>query len=427
MTRDFFRRQWPWIALLVAAAAYYPRFIHPGGLALYRHAAECVLTQQVLQVCDLAFTYPPAFAFVMIPFVPMPLWFAVLIWYLITLACTVLCCWLAETLALQLVPGPWAEKERIWFRTLSIFLSLKLILAVYEDQAYDLLVLPLTLYGILALSNRRNLSAAVSLGIAAALKVTPLIFLPYLLFKRRFVAAAVFAAVLAAVSFLPDLLFTPHGGANGYFVTWVKEVAAPGLFENAAATKYAFWDTANPFNLSLRGVIALALDQTPYQSDFGLILRVAQLVFIAIVGVLFLMALPWALIPVEGSLLIIAMLMLSPMSGRGHFVQLLLPYYVLVAAWFKDSQTKWLGTVVLAASFILCTGIPRDIVPRALTEFMRMHSDIAWGTLVLIVYLAAIVMSPQRWGIARAREEDRSPDQTLRHPQSEETLVQSPG
>jgi hypothetical protein len=401
MVREFFRRHWPWFVLFVVAAAYYPRFIHPGGMVLYRHAAECVLTQQVLQVCELPFTYPPAFAFVMLPFVAVTLGVAIFIWYLITLACTVLCCWLSETLALRLIPGPWPEKQRIWFRTISIFLSLKFILAVYEDQAYDLLILPFTLYGILALADRKDLRSAASLAVAAAMKVTPLIFLPYLLFKRRFAAAGVFVVVLAAVSFLPDVFFTPQGAAHGYFVTWLREVAAPGLFENAAGSKLAFWDGANPFNLSLRGVTALAIDQTAYQADFAVILRVVQIAFVAVVGGLFLKAIGWELIPVEGSLLIIAMLMLSPMSGRGHFVTLILPYCVLTAAWFKDKKTAWLGATVLAVSFILCTGIPRDIVPRAFTEYMRMHSDIAWGTVVLIVYLAAIVWQPWRWNIAR--------------------------
>ncbi len=409
MARDFFRRHWPWIVLLVAAAAYYPRFIHPGGMVLYRHAAECVLTQQVLQVCELPFTYPPAFAFVMLPFVAVPLGVAIFVWYLITLACTVLCCWLSETLAVRLFPGPWPEKQRIWFRTVSIFLSLKFILAVYEDQAYDLLILPLTLYGILALVDRQNLRGAASLAVAAAMKVTPLIFLPYLLFKRRFLAAGVFVVMLIAVSFLPDVFFTPQGAPHGYFVTWMREVAAPGLFENTAGTKLAFWDGANPFNLSLRGVIAMAVDQTAYQAHFAIILRIVQIVFVAVVGGLFLMAIGWELIPIEGSLLIIAMLMLSPMSGRGHFVTLILPYYVLTAAWFKDKQTVWLGTVVLAVTFVLCTGIPRDIVPRAFTEYMRVHSDIAWGTLVLIVYLAALVWTPQRWGFLRAGKAVTSP------------------
>lgn len=326
MTREFLRRHWAWIALIIAAVAYYPRFVHPGGMLIYRHAAECVWTQQILQVCDLSFTYPPAFAFVMLPFVALPMWLAVLVWYLITLSCTALSLVLCKRLALKVIPGIWEGKDLLWFEVLSFLISLKFILAVYEDQAYDLFVLPFTLYGIWALVKRRDLAAGASLAVAAALKVTPLIFLPYLLFKRRFAAAGIFAITLMAVSFLPDIFFTPQGGAHGYFITWVHEVAAPGVFENAAATKYAFWDTANPYNLSLRGMIALGIDQTTSQQHFMVILRSVQIIFIVAIGSLFLMALGWEMIAIEGSLLIIAMLMLSPMSGRGHFVQLMLPY-----------------------------------------------------------------------------------------------------
>jgi hypothetical protein len=56
------------------------------------------------------------------------------------------------------------------------FISLKFILAVYEDQAYDLLVLPLILSGILALTDRRDVMAGATLAVAAALKITPLLF-----------------------------------------------------------------------------------------------------------------------------------------------------------------------------------------------------------------------------------------------------------
>lgn len=417
MLRNVLRQHWPRLALLVAAAAYYPRFVHHGGMLLYRHAADCMWTGQVLQACEQAFTYPPSFAFVMLPFVAMPMWLAVLIWYLITLACTAWCFELCKQLALRQIPGDWTDKNLRLFEVLTFFISLKFVLAVYEDQAYDLLILPFTLLGIRAVANKRDITAGAAFGVATAMKVTPLIFLPYLLFKKRFLAAGVFVVVLAVVSCLPDMIFTPQGGAHGYLVAWIRNVAAPGMSDNAAASSFAFWDGANPFNLSLRGMLAVALDQTSWQAHYTTILRSVQLVFIAVVGVLFLIGIGWQLVAVEGSLLIISMLMLSPMSGRGHFVQLMLPYAVLVAAWMRDNRTKWLGGVVLILSFILCTGIPRDLVPRAVTEFMAMHSDITWGTLVMIVYLAVIACAPQRWGIARKGETvgvlPRSPDGAL--------------
>ncbi len=398
------RNRWLWSGYVLASVPYFFfRFEkHPGGLSLYRHAAECLWNQQILQACELPFTYPPAFAFLMIPSVAMPLWLAVLVWYAITLVCTVWCCWLCEALTVRMFPGPWPDRDREWLRLFGILISLKFILAVYEDQAYDLLVLPLTLWGILALTDRRDVWAAISLAAAATLKVTPLIFLPYLVFKRRFAAAGIFLVAFLAMSFLPDLFLHPQGGTHGYFMTWVREVGAPGLLEDSSGTKLAFWSGANPYNLSLRGAVALAVDQTPYQADFLFWLRIVQCLFVAVIGTLFLIASRARMIPIEGALLIISMLMLSPMTGRGHFVAFLLPYYLVVAGVMRDRKTAWIGIASLVLSFSL-SGIPREIVPRAFSDFMRMHSDIVYATVALIVYLAVIITSPARWGILPSR------------------------
>jgi hypothetical protein len=394
------RDRWLWFGFVIAAAAYYYfRFQkYPAGLNLYRHAAECMWNQQVLQSCELYFTYPPIFAFLMLPFVSVPIWLATLIWYGVTLICTVLCCWACEHLAVRMFPGRWSDRQREWLRLWGILVSLKFILAVYEDQAYDFLVLPMTLFGILALTDRRDFLAGLSLGAAAALKVTPLIFLPYLIFKRRFAAAGIFIIALVLFSFLPDLFFHPQEGPHGYFMTWVREIAAPGLFDDASTSKYPFWSGANPYNLSLRGAVALAIDKTPYEPDFLFWLRAVQLTFIVVMIALFIAASRARMIPLEGALLIISALMLAPMTGRGHYVGLLLPYYLIVAGVLMDRNNGWFGIAALGISYSL-SGIPREIVPRAFSEFMRMHSDIIYATLILIVYFAVIIKSPGRWGI----------------------------
>jgi Glycosyltransferase family 87 len=394
-----YRDRWLWVGFALAASAYFIfRFQVQHGLPLYSHAAECIWRQQILQACELHFTYPPLFAVLMLPFFAMPAWLGTLIWYVITLSCTVLSCWLCEELTVRMFPGQWCSRQREWLRLFGILLSLKFILAVYEDQAYDLFVLPLTLFGILSLTKHRDAPAALSLAAAAALKVTPLIFLPYLIFKRRFAAAGMFFSAVLLMSLLPDLFFHPQGGAHGYFITWVREIAAPGLFDDASTSKYPFWSTANPYNLSLRGAVALAVDKTPYEADFLFWLRTVQLVFIAVMSVLFIAASRAKMIPIEGALLIISMLLLAPMTGRSHFVTLLLPYYLIVAGAMRDRNTAWIGIASLAVSYAL-SGIPREMVPRAFSEFMGMHSDIVYATLILIVYFGVMIKSPWRWGI----------------------------
>ncbi len=409
MQRSFWRRFGPWIAFLIAATAYYPRFVSkPGGIFLYSHAASCLLHEQVLPQCDLRFTYPPAFALLMTPFVLLPPVGQLIVWYVISLACAVVCCELSTRIALRFIPGSWTARDIAWLRILGVLLSLKFILAVYETQSYDLLMLPAILLGVIALMDENDVGAGAAFGIAAALKVTPLLFLPYLIVRRRFLAAAVFVLVLGAVSISQDLILTPQGGAHSYLVTWLRDVAGASVFEHSAGSQLPFWDGVNIYNLSLRGALARLVDGTPYQPDFLIILRATQIAFIGLIGLLVLYAMRLeALVPVEVSLLIIAMLMLSPMTSRTHFVNLMLPYYLLTAAWLKDATTKRLGAAVLILSFIGCTGIPRDLVPRSFTEFMRDHNDIMLGTLVLIVYLAVVIRFPQRWGIG-----SRSADST---------------
>ncbi len=394
---EFARRYGLWLAFLIAAAAYFPRFSHDAPGILYAQAGECLLRQQVLQACTPAFTYPPAFAFAMIPFASLSVGMWNVIWYLVTLGATVFSYKLAEALALRLVPGPWQPRELAWLRIVSLLLSLKFILAVYENQAYDLLVLPLTLFGIFCLVEKRDTTGATALALAAALKAVPVIFLPYLLLRRRFVGAAVFMLVLVGVSFLPDLFFTPQGATSGYFVTWLRNIAGGALLEDPTVAKTAFWAGPNLLNHSIHGAIARLVDGTSYQGNFLLILRAAQVVFIGILAVLLIVsARHESTIPADGSLLIIAMLMLSPMTSRSHYATLMLPYTVMVAFWLRDRRTRLLGTLVLGTSFLLATVTSGDLVGKTITDWAYHASHIELGTLVLIIYLAAIILNRRR-------------------------------
>jgi hypothetical protein len=333
-----FRQYGAWLLIIFAAAAYYPRFIKlPAGMETYPQAASCLWHGQMLQACDQGFTYPPFFAFIMLPFVPMPLWLRDLVWYLVTLAATIGAFTLAESIVRKAVPDPLERNELCWLRCLTLLLCAKLILAVFENQAYDALVVMLVLLGLAALSSGREFYAGASLALAAALKVTPLIFLPYLLYKRHFTAAAAFAAIYAGASLLPDIFFAPAGATdgvahgyflNGYFLTWLNEVPGPSLGIDTSGVKFAFWSGANILNHSLRGAVALNIDEAGHRALFDTALAAVDGTFIMIVGTLIVLSprRPQS-IAIDGALLLIAMLMLSPMTSRSHYVALLLPIW----------------------------------------------------------------------------------------------------
>jgi hypothetical protein len=168
-----------WLLMIVAAAIYYPRFVKlPAGMETYPQAASCLWHGQMLQACDAGFTYPPFFALVMLPFAPMPLWLRDLAWYVVTLAATIGSFKLSESIARKALPAPLGHAELCWLRFFALLLSAKLILAVFENQAYDALVVVAVLFGLAALCEGRAFVAGTSLAFAAALKATPLIFSP---------------------------------------------------------------------------------------------------------------------------------------------------------------------------------------------------------------------------------------------------------
>jgi len=393
-----FWRYWPWLLVLIAVAAYYPRFIkYPTGMELYPQAASCLLKGEMLQSCDIGFSYPPIFAFLMLPLEPMPLWLRSLVWYLVTIGATIGSFKLSEMIARRAIAIPLNTIELSWLRALVLLLTLKLVLAVFENQAYDSLVLVVLLLGLAALTTGREVSGGAGLALAAALKATPLIFLPYLLWKRHFVAAGAFVVVFLGASFLPDLFFTPAGAAHGYFVNWLRDVAGASFGVVAHGAPYAFWAGPNIMNHSLHGLVSLNIDETAQHALNHAVLYAIDAAFVIVVATLIMLTprQPES-IAIDGSLLLISMLMLSPMTSRSHYVALILPYATLITLGFRDRRTQTLGRVVLNASLILVTLSGNDIVGESVTEWAYRHSSMVLGTLVLLIYFAALVIGNYR-------------------------------
>jgi len=107
---------------------------------------------------------------------------------------------------------------------------------------------------------------------------------------------------------------------------------------------------------------------------------------------------------IDGSLLLIGMLMLSPMTSRSHYVVLVLPYMMLAAAVVRDPATRPIGIPVLAASFVLCTATSNDVVGQRMTEWAYFYSLMPLGAIALMIYLAAIIQRAPQPAVPHAQE-----------------------
>ena len=399
-----FQRWLSWIGAAFAIAAYFPRFRHGGGSAIYSAAADCMLHGQTPRHCgELIYAYPPFFALLWTPLAPLPALPRVVIWYLVVIGTIFASLRICEMLARRLFPGDWSQRELAAFRIFTFVLSLKFILAVLENQAYDSVAVVFILLGLLALISGRSLLGAASLATAAALKVTALIFLPYLLFKRRFTAASVFAAVLVLLSLLPDILLPPK--AQWHITVWLRDVILAPL-NLKLGFDLPFWVTDSPMNQTFRAAIVRLFTGVHQQQPYGVVFAIMQStsfalalysvmgLYILVVGFVMLKSQRHdRLVAVDGALLVVSALLLTPVSSQSHFVGLMLPYALLAAALIKDGSARVFYAAMLLASFVLATATSNDLVGRSFTGWALWNSLPVYGTLVLVVPLAVLIWS----------------------------------
>ena len=375
--------------------AYYRRFIsQDDGIILYAQGAQCLLDNQILPKCALAFTYPPAFASIMIPFAPLPLWLRLLLWYAVTII---------AILGIYKFPANRSKTiRRSLFRKRDDLgsghfnrIEPKICARRHGERSLRCAAGAFHCLGLAMLTQGRDALGGAALGFAAAIKATPLIFLPYLLFKKRFSAAAGFLIVLFAMSYAPDILFTPAGASEGYFHTWLRQVAGASFSIDPGTTTFAFWAGPNALNHSLRGAVSLQLDEVAHPILHKSIVYGLDLAFITFAAALItLRKQQRVLIAIDGSILLIAALLLSPMTSRSHYVALVLPYVTLTMVMLRDQVRQRTGIAVLAISFFFLTMTSNDVVGKTISDWAYFHSFLVIGALTLMIYIAVIVWQP---------------------------------
>ena len=396
-----------WLVVALGAIPYCRHYWDEApGLTLYVEAARCMLDGRALQSCDPAYTYPPIFAFVTIPLVPLPRVLQNAAWYALTLGSLIGCFTQSVRLVRRLVPDDWSERDVAWLYGIGILLSLKFVFAAIGNQSYDAFVVLLVLWGLAGVadgrSGRSSAWAGASFACAAALKATPLLFLPYLVIKRHYAAAAVMAIVFAFASALPDLVFTVgrKSGDASYLAAWLHQVAQPALTEKLDGNLHTFWFATNPNNNSLRGLVGLFVDDHSAPADFRIAMYTVYAIYCAIVALLILRTRDAAAATaIDGALLLISMLLLSPMSSQTHYVALIPAILAVVAIWQKgDPAMRKVAGLVLIAHLALTNATSKDLVGAAVTFWAKEHRLLVSDALVFVMFFAVVALRLQRAG-----------------------------
>jgi len=265
-------------------------------------------------------------------------------------------------------------------------------------QQTDVVIGAALVAGCLALQRSRSLAAATCFGIAAALKCTALLWIPYLLWRRRPLAAAWLLCVALGVNLLPNLISPAPSGK-----LWLTEYATRYLMPLAAKDHVAgTWWSDVMYNQSLAGAGQrwFVLDrENPMRPE------VLRAIVLAVEGCLVLAAISICGRPfrrleqrgpngsqretIEYGIVLLLMLLLSPMSSKAHFGVLIVPGFVLGRV--AVASRNWLLRTFLLVPVLLGLLSNKDPLGEDLYTLTLWYGTATWQTLLLFGGCLAVV------------------------------------
>lgn len=207
------------IALLLLAVVLTVSFANRSGdfFGYIRVGNLALAGRDVYRDARLTNTWPPLFALVCVPIALLANWSVVTARVLWLTLNWVALGWVLAMLVelvyrrrLALWPGePRADRVDLASAAvlLPVLLSARWVSGNFEHLQINILIFALALYGLVLHTRGRPAASGLALGSAAALKVMPVLFVPYFVWRRQWRSAAWTAAATLTLSLVPMLVW----------------------------------------------------------------------------------------------------------------------------------------------------------------------------------------------------------------------------
>jgi glycosyl transferase family 87 len=269
-----------------------------------------------------------------------------------------------------------------------LLLSYRYVTGNFDHLQVNIVIFTLALTGLYWQATGRELTGSIALGAAAALKAMPVVFIPYLVYRRRYRAAALTALATVVLSLSPALVFGWQRLME-YFVAWRGAVAAGWGVGKMNQSVFAMWD-----RFIGHGMVPLMTSGMSGVTESGDARAIAAtLVTLGVVTLLALWifrgpatATGWVTLS-EWSIVFIVSALFGPVCWKAYLVVLLLPNILLYAAWRSPevpAQDRRIIGGVLFTAFALGSLPSPGFVGKALAETLEMASLPTIGALLII-------------------------------------------
>jgi len=342
--------------------------------------------------------YPPLWAFVHAPLSLLPVNVAMPLVVMIGLAALVTLAWMVQDLANRVLPL--GGIARFWVMAGAFLLSLAFITRDLADGGQNIILLTLAWAGLWLFSQGRTLPAAASLGLAIALKCTPLAFVVWFAWKRRWTMAALSLAWALVFSLAPMAVMGPASYGR-HLQVWISNavqgVASPdpsrGVLGEEKFQNKALRPSLARYLMHLPAGHAGRYPGAGYVDMLDLSPATANAV-IRVVTFVLLAAFAWACRrplrtgndPVavwEYAAVGVLMAIISPIAWGQHCVVAFPALYLLVRAWAAgDLQGPVMRFVliIIAAVFVFTT---RFFLGKELSLLLESYHIVTWAMLAL--------------------------------------------
>ena len=393
--------------------------------------------EQLLELADgedicakYVYPNPPIMAVILLPVVEWPDWVglpplaAALGWFSLKVAMTLLTLrWTFRLIERPDRPFP------AWAQVLTVLLSLRSITGDLQHGNVNLFILFLVTGAIAALQNRRDFLAGLVIALAMSCKVTPGLFVPYLIWKRAWRALAG-CAIGVGLFFWPGLvpaLFLGWDENLQLVTSWVRNMVKPFVVDGMV--------TAEHNNQSFPGLVYRLLTDSPsfvtypnnvwtpaqYHNLVSLPTEVARWIVKGLMG-LFAILVIWSCrtcredspsanpaLAAEYAVIVLGMLMFSERTWKHHCVTLLLPFAVLsyhLALWWDRLAVRryLIGSIAVAILLMSTTSI--SLLGRDTGKLAQVYGAYPAAFLVLLGALSFVLrQQPRQAAQAQCRTE----------------------
>ncbi len=335
----------------------------------------------------LHFPYLPAAAMFFAPFAMLPKPLAFALFYCMAIACLWLTMRMLAAMASDVHPN---LRERTWpIAAATLILASHYIIRDLDDAGPNLVLLALAMAGIHYARAGRETAAAAYFGAAAAFKATAALFIPFLIWKRRF-RLAIFTMIGTGLWIgLPALRM---GGANwwAHQREWLRSAAGFAAGYNAAAAHY--YGAGNVGNQALRAAVSYLLI-TRLRVGPGAAHTAGVAAAAALMGIFGALTvrpydrLRW--LRESGGLLIVALL-LSPIAWIQHLVLAIPAIYLISAGYFAGEHFGPLPAAAMTLYAVLALILNRAVLGKVRYEtLLKYHAQ----TLCMLLVLAVLMLT----------------------------------